>query len=452
MSAHAALVSQVIFGWNPAWTAAAILVASYALIVSERMNIAVIALAGASATVLLGVLDQEEALRGIDFNTIALLVGMMILVTLTARSGIFQYLAIRATRAARARPAGILILLQIVTAVISALLDNVTTVLLIAPVTLVICEQLEVDAFPYLVAEVFASNIGGTATLIGDPPNILIGSSAGLSFNDFLFNVAPGILLVQGATIFAFHMLYGRHLRTTPAAVRRVLRFKEREAITDTRLLVKSLVVLAAVVVGFMMARSLGLEVGTISIAGASALLVLHLVGQPPEKHGREVQETFNSVDWTTIFFFVGLFVIVHGVEVTGLLTMAAQGLMSATGGNRYALVVAVLCGSALISSVVNNIPFVAAMIPMIKAIGLAPGSPFGSGPEQLMPLWWALAFGACLGGNGTLIGASANLMVAGLAQRAGKPIGFVAFTKIGFPLMAGGVLIALAYMLLRYM
>ncbi len=443
---------QVLFGWSPQWTAAVLLLLVYGVIILDRLNVAVVALAGAVVTILIGLLNQEAAFRGIDFNTLTLLIGMMIIVALTARSGIFQYLAIAAAKLVRGNPAGILIMLQIVTAVVSAFLDNVTTVLLVAPVTLLICETLQVKALPFLVAEIFASNVGGTATLIGDPPNVLIGSSADLSFNDFVYHMAPGILLVQAAMLASFHFLYGRHMRTSARALVRVMRFKQADAITDMRLLVKACFVLAITVAGFIAARHLGLEVGTIAILGASLLMILHLAGKPTNEQADDVQQIFNSVDWTTIFFFAGLFVVVYGVEVTGLLKLAAEALMAAAGGAPVAILLAILWGSALISSLVNNIPYVAAMIPLIKAIGSAPGSPFAGSPEHLMPLWWALSFGACLGGNGTLIGASANLTVAGIAERAGQPIRFLPYLKIAFPIMLVSVGVSMIYLWLRYL
>ncbi len=443
--------TATLFGWNTMAVAATLLAGTYAVIMIDRLNLAVVALGGAVITILTGVLNQEAAIRGIDFNTIALLIAMMVIVALTARSGVFQYLAIWAAKAARANPAGILVMLQFVTAVISAFLDNVTTVLLVAPVTLVICEQLRVPAFPFLVAEIFASNIGGTATLIGDPPNILIGSSAGLSFNDFLVHVAPGIVFVQAAACLAFHLLWGRRMRASKRALARVMAFNEREAISDPRLLRQSLVALTLVIVGFIGARALDLQVGTVGMAGAVLLMAMHLAGRPGEEQSLEVQRIFNSVDWTTIFFFIGLFVVVYGVERSGLLRLAAEQMMAATGGDRTAVIFAVLWGSALISSVVNNIPYVAAMIPLIKALGETPGSPFAGSPDALLPLWWALSFGACLGGNGTLIGASANLTVAGLAERAGHPIRFLPYTIVGLPVMLASVAVSMIYLYLRY-
>jgi Na+/H+ antiporter NhaD/arsenite permease-like protein len=452
MAADLAWVPQTILGGDPMWTAAGVLVLTYAVIIADKLNLAVVALSGASITIFVGVLNQEAAFAGIDFNTLSLLIGMMIIVALTARSGVFQFLAIWAAKAAKGNPAGILIMLQVVTAVVSAFLDNVTTVLLIAPVTLLICETLRVRPVPFLVAEIFASNIGGTATLIGDPPNILIGSSAGLSFNDFFINMAPGIVLVQAATIACFHLSHGRHLKASPETLVRVMSFNEKDAITSSTLLIQSAVVIALVIIGFVSARALGLEVGTIGMAGAALLMVLHLSGKSVADQAHEVQEIFNSVDWTTIFFFAGLFVVVYGVDRTGLLKLAAQQLMDVSGGDRVTLILSVLWGSALISSVVNNIPYVAAMIPLIKSLAAAPGSPFAGSPENLLPLWWALSFGSCLGGNGSLIGASANLTVAGLAGRAGHPIRFTPYLRIAFPVMVLGMLVSMLYVWWRYL
>jgi Na+/H+ antiporter NhaD/arsenite permease-like protein len=452
MDAAAQWTPQVLFGLDPMWASAAVLAATYAVIMADKLNIAVVALAGAVVTILLGILNQAAAIRGIDFNTLSLLIGMMIIVALTARSGVFQYLAIAAAKLAKGNPAGILVMMQIVTAIVSAFLDNVTTVLLVAPVTLLICETLKAKPFPFLVAEVLASNIGGTATLIGDPPNILIGSAAGLSFNDFIIHVAPGILFVQAATIVCFHLIYGRHMRASPEALARIMTFDQKGAIIDPLLLKKAVFVLALVLAGFWSARFIGLEVGTVGMFGATLLMILHLAGKPGSEQSQEVIDIFNSIDWTTILFFAGLFVVVYGVDVSGLLRLAAEKLMAATGGDPLTVIMAILWGSALISSIVNNIPYVAAMIPLIKAIGDTPGSPFSGGLDHLMPLWWALSFGACLGGNGTLIGASANLTVAGLAERAGQPIKFVSYTKIAFPLMLVSIVISTAYLYLRYL
>lgn len=439
--------SSVIFGFAPMAVATAILVATYAVIISEKINRAVIALLGAGVMILAGVLNQKSALEGIDFNTIALLIGMMILVAITRRSGVFQFVAVWATKVVKGNPAGILIMLQVVTAVFSAFLDNVTTVLLVVPVTLVITEELKIKPWPYLIAMIFASNIGGTSTLIGDPPNILIGSATGLTFNDFAVNLAPVIVVILAVTIAIFHVVYGRKLHATPEARARVMSMSAREAITDSKLLKQSLGVLALVIGGFIFAHPLGLEPGTIALFGAALLMLCYCLGRDAESQSHEVHHIFGEVEWVTIFFFIGLFVVVHGVEVAGVLHWLAEHLLAVTGGDKTVTAVLILWASAILSAVVDNIPFVATMIPLVKSMAPAMG-----GPEGLKPLWWALSLGACLGGNGTLVGASANLTVAGMAERAGHPVRFIPFLKVAFGLMLMSIAIANVYLWLRYL
>jgi len=381
MTAHA--VSHVYFGLNPMWVSTCILAITYATIMSEKVNRAVVALVGAGVMILIGVLDQEEAIHGIDFNTIGLLTGMMILVSISRRSGMFQYLAVRAAQAAKAHPAGILLLLQLTTAVLSALLDNVTTVLLIVPVTLAICNTLKVPAYPYLFAEIFASNIGGTATLIGDPPNILIGSQVGLTFNDFVYELTPVILIVMAVQALIIHLLWGKDLKATPEAEAAVMSMKPAESIEDWQLLKQALAVLTLVMVTFVLARPLQLEPATIALTGAAVLMLLDNWAHHAEKAAHNIHSTFGDVEWITIFFFIGLFIVVHGVDVGGLLRLLANELVSATGGNMAHAGYAILWASAFLSAIVDNIPFVATMIPLIK--NMAPS--FG-GPEHIMPLW----------------------------------------------------------------
>ena len=444
MTAHAA--SHVYFGLNPMWVSTCILAITYATIMSERCNRAIVALVGAGVMILIGVLDQEEAIHGIDFNTIGLLTGMMILVSISRRSGMFQYLAVWSAQVAKAHPAGILFILQITTAVLSAFLDNVTTVLLIVPVTFAICNTLKVPAYPYLFAEIFASNIGGTATLIGDPPNILIGSQIGLTFNDFVVELTPVIVIVMVVQAIIIHLLWGKDLMASTEAEQRVMQMKPAESIEDWRLLKQALAVLTLVMVTFVLARPLHLEPATIALTGAAILMLLDNWAHHAEKAAHNIHQTFGDVEWITIFFFIGLFVVVHGVDVGGLLNLLAQKLVATTGGNLAATGFAVLWASALLSAIVDNIPFVATMIPLIK--NMAPA--FG-GPEHIMPLWWCLSLGACLGGNGTLIGASANLTVAGISERNGVPFRFVTYTLYAAPMMAVSVAICNVYVWWRY-
>lgn len=444
MTAQAA--SHVFFGLNPMWVSTCILAVTYAIIMSEQVNRAIVALIGAGLMIVVGVMDQEEAIKGIDWNTIGLLTGMMILVSVSRRSGMFQYLAIWSAQAAKAHPAGILFILQITTAVLSAFLDNVTTVLLVVPVTMAICTTLKVPAYPYLFAEIFASNIGGTATLIGDPPNILIGSQVDLAFNDFVYHLTPVIIVIMVVQAIMIHFVWGKDLRSTPAAQAAVMAMKAEAAIEDWLLLKQSLAVLTLVMVGFVLARPLHLEPATIAMLGAAILMLLDNWAHHSEKAAHNVHSTFGDVEWITIFFFVGLFVVVHGVDHGGLLKLLAGKLIDLTGGNMAHTGYAILWASAILSAIVDNIPFVATMIPLIK--NMAPA--FG-GPDHILPLWWCLSLGACLGGNGTLIGASANLTVAGIAERNGVPFRFITYTLYAFPMMLVSVAISHAYVWWRY-
>jgi Na+/H+ antiporter NhaD/arsenite permease-like protein len=441
---HAA--SNVYFGLSAMWVSTCVLAITYAVIISEKMNRAIVALVGAGLMIVVGVLDQEEAIKGVDFNTIGLLTGMMILVSISRRSGMFEYVAIWTAQLAKAHPAGILFLLQIATAVLSAFLDNVTTVLLIVPVTLSIVRTLNVPAYPYLFAEIFASNIGGTATLIGDPPNILIGSLAGLDFNAFVIHLTPVIVIVMVAQAVMIHLIWGRDMKTTGEAEARVMALQPASTIVDWLLLKQSIVVLAVVMIAFILARPLHLEPATIAMFGAAILMLLDNWAHHTEKAAHNIHQTFGDVEWITIFFFIGLFIVVHGVDVGGLLKLLGDGLVAATGGNMARTGYAILWASAVLSAIVDNIPFVATMIPLIKSMAPA----FG-GPDKIEPLWWCLSLGACLGGNGTLIGASANLTVAGIAERNSIPFSFMTYTLYAFPMMLVSVAICHVYVWWRY-
>ena len=440
---------QVLFGLNPMWVSSLLLIATYALIITERLNRSIIALLGAGLMIVFGVLDQGEAIKGIDFNTIALLTGMMVLVSIARRSGMFEYLAIWSAKRGRAEPWLMLLILAVTTAVLSAFLDNVTTVLLIAPVTLSVTRRLDVPPYPFLFAEVLAANIGGTATLIGDPPNIIIGSAAHLSFNDFVVNLTPVIIVVMAVQAAATHLVWGAKMRAMPEARARVMALDERHAITDWPLLRASLAAIGSVLAAFVFAKPLRLEPGTIALLGGAALMFLHNIEhhREIEKQTAKVTATFNEIDWITIFFFVGLFVVVHGLDVTGVLQYLSRQVIAATGGDLAATAYVILWASAFLSAIVDNIPYVATMIPLIKSMA----ADFG-GPDKLLPLWWALSLGGCLGGNGTLIGASANLTVAGIAERNGIPFGFWIYTKYAFGLMVLHVAICHLYLWLRYL
>ncbi|OOZ12324.1 hypothetical protein BOW35_12600 [Solemya velum gill symbiont] len=438
---------NMLFGMNSVWYAGLLFVATYVLIMTERINRAVVSITAAGLMILGGVLTQESAMQGIDFNTLGLLTGMMIIVGIAKNSGIFQFLAIWSAKLVNASPWGILVMLVLVTAVLSALLDNVTTVLLIAPVTLLITDTLKLNAYPYLFAEIFASNIGGTATLIGDPPNIMIGSATNLGFNDFFLNLAPIAVVILVVTMFPIYIFWGRHLQAQPELRQKVMNYREKDAIKDLRLLKQSLLVLALVMLGFTVGHSYGLQPASVAMFGAALLLIFYSLPHDSRKQSKLVHKTFCEVEWTTLFFFIGLFVVVYGVETTGLLNVMANQVMSLAGGDRSVTAILILWVSAIASSIVDNIPFVATMIPLIKNMAAS----FGGG-DELLPLWWSLSLGSCLGGNGSLVGASANLIVAGFADRSGQPINFVKFMIGAFPLMLLSIFISTIYIYFRYL
>jgi Na+/H+ antiporter NhaD/arsenite permease-like protein len=397
--------------------------------------------------ILCGVITQQQAVAGIDFNTIGLLTGMMVIVTISQKTGMFQYVAIKAAKVVKGSPWGILVMLSMVTAIFSAFLDNVTTVLLIAPVTLLITDALGVRPYPYLFAQIFASNIGGASTLIGDPPNIMIGSAAKLSFTDFLFHLTPITPVIFLLTLGFIWLMFGRDLTASEEKRALIMKFDEDEALTDISLLKKCLFVLFSVIAGFSVAHTFHLEPATIAMFGAATLLLLQTYVQPVHDKDHAYEKVMADVEWTTIFFFVGLFIIVTGVEHTGVIAMLGKKVIELTNGDFNATVAAVLWVSALASALIDNIPFVATMIPLVQSM-----APTFGGTEAIEPIWWALALGACLGGNGTLIGASANLIVAGFAQRAGHPIYFLQFMKHAFFLMIMSIAVSHIYLYLRYL
>lgn len=418
------------------YVAIAVFLVTYAIIISEKLHRTIVALSGAVLMILLSVINQEAAIHGIDFNTLGLLIGMMIIVGIAKDSGMFQYVAIWAARAGKGKPIPIFLILGGIVAVFSAFLDNVTTVLLMVPVTFVLTNNLKVNPKPYLIGTILLSNIGGAATLIGDPPNILIGSAAGLTFNDFLVHMAPASLMVTLVTAALLYFKYRSSLTSTPESAEAIMKFNPNEAITDRPLLIKSLIVLGLVIVGFITHSMTHIEGATIAMAGAALLLLLTV--HDPEEHLR-------GVEWGTIFFFIGLFILVTGLEHVGAIRMMAEQLIVLTKGDPTATTLIVLWGSAVFSAIVDNIPFVATMIPLIKDIGALSGLP-------LMPMWWALALGADIGGNATLVGASANVVVSGIAAREGHKIGFGEYMKVALPITFVGLLICTAYIYLRYL
>lgn len=415
-----------------------IFLVTYGMIIAEKIHRTIVAMIGAAIMVGVGIVDQEVAIHHIDFNTLGLLIGMMIVVSITAETGLFNYIAIAAAKKAKGVPIRILVALALITAVGSAFLDNVTTVLLMVPVTFSITRQLKVSPLPFLLTQIVASNVGGTATLIGDPPNIMIGSAVKeLTFNAFLTNLAPIVILIMAVYIGIFVLMFRKRIRTTDEAVRGLMAIDEKSLITNRKLLVQSLVVLGLVIVGFFTHQLIHLESATVALAGAFLLLLL--TGE------HSMEKALAKVEWTTIFFFVGLFVLVAGLVETGVIADLASKAIEWTGGNPVGTSMLILWLSAIASSFLDNIPFVATMIPMIQEIGAL-------GYGDLEPLWWSLALGACLGGNGALIGASANLIVAGLAGKEGYPISFMKFLKFGFPLMLLSIVLSSVYIYLRYL
>jgi len=389
----------------------------------------------AGVVVVLGLINQEQAIEHIDFNTILLLIGMMVIVGITRKSGIFEYLAIKAAKLAKGRPIALLVVLAVIMAVTSAFLDNVTAVLLIVPITYALTDRLNISPIPFLFTEIIAANIGGTATLIGDPPNIMIGSATGLGFTDFLANMALPAIVVLLVTIICLVGIYRKDLVATEDKIESLMTIDEMGYIQEWQLLKKSLAVLGLTILGFLLHQALHLESATIALLGAGVLMLIS---------GEEPEETLLSIEWPTIFFFGGLFVLVGSLQVNGVISFVAQELMLVTGTAVPMLGTLVLWLSALASAFVDNIPFVAAMIPLLQEAGQIGQIPMES-------IWWSLALGACLGGNGSLIGASANVIVAGIAARYNTPIRFLDFLKVGFPLMILSIIISNIYLYLVF-
>ncbi|MGJ3221761.1 ArsB/NhaD family transporter [Geobacillus thermoleovorans] len=425
--------------------AIAVFLVVYAIIISEKIHRAVIALLGAALMVIFGIVDIEKAFtHHIEWGTITLLIGMMILVGITSKSGFFQYMAIKAAKLAKGRPVRILVMLSLLTGLLSAFLDNVTTVLLVVPVTFSITRMLQVNPVPYLISEVLLSNIGGTATLIGDPPNIMIGSAnKHLDFNAFLFNLTPIVIVIAIVTVALLAFVYRKQLKTDPALIQKLIELRDADYIQDAKLMRKSVAVLGLTVLGFIFHSVIHVDAAVIAMTGA---VVLMLIAVPEH----ELEDVFHSIEWGTIFFFAGLFVLVGGLVDIGLIKLLAEKTLDVTGGDISTAAYFILWLSGVASATIDNIPFVATMIPLIQdmavGMGLSPDAP------QIDVLWWALSLGACLGGNGTLIGASANVIVAGMASREGHGFTYVDFLKIGAPLTLIALLLSHAYLWLRYL
>ncbi|CCH19661.1 SLC13 family permease [Micromonospora lupini] len=424
-----------------AWIAVAVFVAAYILIATEKINRVAVALGGASIMLAIGATDAEHAFfseeAGIDWNVIFLLLGMMLIVGVLKRTGLFEYLAIWSAKKARGRPFPIMVILVVVTGVVSAALDNVTTVLLVAPVTLLVCERLGVPPVPFLIAEVMASNIGGAATLVGDPPNIIIGSRSGLSFTDFLNVMAPLVLIVLVVFIGLCRIMFRTAFRYDAERAARVMALREADAIRDPRLVVISLVVLGTVLVAFSLHTVLHLEPSVVAILGGLLLLALSRL---------DAEDVAKDVEWPTLVFFAGLFIMVGALVATGVIDNIARSATEAVEGKLWPATMLLLWASAGLSAIVDNIPYVATMSPIVSELVNAEG---GLGRAQV--LWWALAIGADFGGNATAVGASANVVVLGIADRAGHKITFWGFTKYGLIVTVISVAIAVPYLWLRF-
>lgn len=403
-------------------------------IITEKINRCVAALSGALLMVLFNILPMEVGLSHVDFNTIGVLIGMMLFVAVVKNSGLFEYIAIFTAKKAKGDPWKIMVSFIFITAILSAVLDNVTTVLLIGPMTIVITHILNLNPVPFLITQIIASNIGGTATLIGDPPNIMIGSAANLSFTDFVINLGPVVVLLLFVVIICFKFIFGKKLIVEESHKQNILSLDENKAIKDKALLIKSIVVMIFILLGFTLHSIIHIESSIIALTGATIMLMIG---------NQDIDEILASIEWSTIVFFISLFIIVGGLQEVGIINDLATALINATKGNPMLTMLIILWISAIVSSFLDNIPFVATLIPLIltmEAQGI-----------DVVPLWWATSLGACLGGNGTLIGASANIVLANVGQKHGYPITFKNYFKIGFPIMILTIIISTAYLILKF-
>ena len=411
-----------------------IFVVALALIASERADRTKVALAGAVAVLITRTIDQHVAVEAIDWNTLGLLAGMMLMVKITEPTGVYNWLAIKAGQLSRGRPLWVVVSLAGTTALLSAFLDNLTTVLLMVPITFLLADALDIDPLPLVVIEILVSNIGGTATLIGDPPNILIAGATGLSFMSFIANLAPVAIVTFAVVTAGLYLVFRRRLQVAPAARKRVMELDARRSIEDIDELKRTVPVLIGTILLFFAHQALHIEPATVAMTGATVMLFLSR---------QRLEDSLAGIEWPTLFFFIGLFVMVGALEETGAIDEVAEGIGSVTAGNRTAELLGIAWASAIGSAVVDNIPFTAAMIPVVESLQ-------GDGGDDAY--WWALALGACFGGNATLVAAAANVAAAGMAERAGRPIGFVSFLKVGVPVTLASMVIATAYIALRYL
>ena len=404
------------------------------LIITERVHRTAAAMAGAMVLILTGVMSADKALSYIDFNTIGVLVGMMIFVAIVRRSGMFEYIAVRAAKAVHGDPWKIMVAFTLITAVLSAILDNVTTVLLVGPMSIAIARMLKIDPVPFLMGQILASNVGGTATLIGDPPNIMIGSAAHLSFMDFLENTGFAVLFILVVLILLMKIVYEKKIELDTVDTGAIEKLDPSKSITNRALMKKGIIVLICVIVGFMFHDKLGIESSVIALTAAAVMLII----------GREdVNEAIQDVEWTTILFFMSLFVVVGGLTETGIIKELASKIIDATNGHPMVTMLVLLWASALLSSILDNIPFVATLIPLILAMQ-ADGI-------DVTSFWWAISLGACLGGNGTMIGASANVVLSDISTKHGYPITFKSYLKVGMPFMLLSIVIATVFLVVKF-
>lgn len=403
-------------------------------IISEKVNRAVAAVAGALLMLIFNIVSFENGLKHIDFNTIGVLIGMMLFVSVVKNSGLFEYIAIFSAKKSKGDPWKIMLCFMVLTAILSAILDNVTTVLLIGPMTIVITQILKINPTPFLITQILASNIGGTSTLIGDPPNIMIGSAANLSFMDFVVNLGPIVIIILFATIICFKFVFKKHLVVEAIYKEEILSLDENKAIKDKSLLIKSIIMMIFILLGFALHNIILIESSVVALTGATIMI---FIGK------QDVDEILSSIEWSTIAFFGGLFIVVGGLVEVGIINFIAEYLINATKGHLIITMLVILWLSAIISSFLDNIPFVATLIPLILTMQ--------SQGVDVTPIWWATSLGACLGGNGTLIGASANIVLSNIGQKNGYPITFKEYFKIGFPLMILSIIISTIYLVIRF-
>jgi Na+/H+ antiporter NhaD/arsenite permease-like protein len=419
---------------NPVWLAGGIFLITYALIVTERVHRTIAALLGGVAIILFGVLEQDQAFHSIDWNVIFLLAGMMMIASILSETGVFQWIAVQSVRSGKGNPYRIMIILVLVTAITSALLDNVTIVILMAPVTLFIAASLGVSPVPFLIAMILASNIGGTATLVGDPPNILIGSAADIDFVTFAANLAPIALFILVVFMGLAWFLFRRDFKDVTSDSSSLEAIDTSELITNRPLLRKSLIVLAGVILGFLLHGVLHLQPATIALTGATVLMLWGRI---------DLEHVLDEIEWTALFFFIGLFIVVEALVMVGIIEAVAQAALRLTGADLQMTSMLLLWLSAVASGIVDNIPYTATMIPVVENLGKA---------MPIDPLWWSLALGACLGGNATLVGAAANVVVANLSEKSGHPISFGLFLRYGAIVTFVSIILASVYVWVRYL